>query len=95
MLRITSHITADTVTLYVEGTLAGPWVKELQLQLESHQRPVCLDLAGVSFIDSQGAALIENAIFNGTALKAASHFVALMLQKSSPETSNSSARKEG
>jgi len=95
MLRITPHISPVALLLQVEGNLSGPWVKELQAQIESSRQPVVLDLAGVSFIDSEGTALIESACARGATLRAASHFVSLMLQKTSSGSSASSIRKEG
>jgi hypothetical protein len=91
MLRITPHISPFAVLLQVEGTLSGPWVKELQIQLAIPRQPVALDLSGVSYIDAEGTALIEQACAAGVTITAASQFVSLMLQK----TAGSSAGKEG
>ena len=95
MLRITPHISPLAVLLQVEGTLSGPWVKELQSQMEASPRSVVLDLAGVSFIDAEGTALIQQAVSKGATIRTASPFVSLMLQKTSPGPCDSSIRKEG
>ena len=95
MLRITPTITSDAMTLLVEGTLSGPWVAALQAQLESPSKPLLLDLSGVTFIDSQGAVLIQSACQRGATIKAASHFVSLMLQNTSASNYNSHTGKEG
>ena len=88
MLRITPTISPHAVLLQVEGTLSGPWVKVLQSQIQTARQPVVFDLAGVSFIDSAGAELIEQACANGATIRAASHFVSLMLQKTSSRDSS-------
>ena len=95
MLRITPHMSPLAVLLHVEGNLSGPWVKELQAQIEISRQPVVLDLSGVSFIDPEGTALIQSACARGATIKAASHFVSLMLQNASPGSHDSSPRKDG
>jgi anti-anti-sigma regulatory factor len=94
MLRITSQTTSPGTTMIAEGSLCGPWVHELQSQIQSAHPPVALDLSGVSFIDAAGAAMLEQARDRGVLIKAASHFVALMLQKSSPHSTDCLPRKE-
>jgi anti-anti-sigma regulatory factor len=95
MLRITPCVSAHTLILRVEGTLSGLGVEILRSHIESSREPVALDLSGVSFIDSDGTALIDQARAGGITIKAASHFVSLMLEKASPRISDSSAQKEG
>ena len=95
MLRITPHVSPLAILLQVEGTLSGPWVRELQSQIETSRQPVVLDLSGVSYIDSEGTALIEQSCARGATIRAASHFVSLMLQKTASRPCDSSARKEG
>src|SRR2546425_3807140 len=63
MLKITIQITASGVTFALEGKLASPWVKELELcwrSAASTQRiyPVRVDLSSVTFIDEDGKALL-------------------------------------
>src|SRR2546426_12789525 len=63
MLKITIQITASGVTFALEGKLASPWVKELELcwrSAASTQRiyPVRVDLSSVTFIDAAGKGLI-------------------------------------
>jgi ABC-type transporter Mla MlaB component len=60
-MRITVHVESDTITLKVEGSLAGPQVPVLeecwQSTLASVRRPtLCVDLTGVTFIDDAGQA---------------------------------------
>ena len=61
MLRITVHNNSQTVTLQLEGRLAGAWVEELdecwQRTLASEKQPnVEVDLTGLISIDRAGKA---------------------------------------
>ena len=63
MLRITTHDQAETTSFVVEGKLVGPWVKELEKCWEGAlaadpSRPMLVNLATVTFIDSEGRALL-------------------------------------
>ncbi len=63
MLRITVHDNPESVTFQVEGSLAGPWVGEVE---ECRQRTLAgrwppgvrFDLTGVTFIDAAGKAYL-------------------------------------
>ena len=59
MLRITVHDNPGSLTVQLEGRLAGPWVRELeecwQITRTRQRKPVlCYDLTGVTFIDAAG-----------------------------------------
>ena len=63
MLRITVHKNSQTVTLQLEGRLAGAWVEELdecwQRTLASEKQPnVEVDLTGLISNDRAGKALL-------------------------------------
>ena len=63
MLRITTHDQAETTSFEIEGKLVGPWVKELEKCWEGAlaadpSRPMLVKLASVTFIDSEGRALL-------------------------------------
>lgn len=63
MLRITIHDQAPVTSFVVEGKLVGPWVKELEKCWEDAlaaepSRAVLVNLAAVTFIDSEGRALL-------------------------------------
>jgi ABC-type transporter Mla MlaB component len=63
MLRITIHDELLVTSFVVEGKLVGPWVKELEKCWESvlaayPSRSTLVDLAGVTFIDSEGRTLL-------------------------------------
>jgi anti-anti-sigma regulatory factor len=59
MLRITLRADPGSLTVRLEGRLAGPWVREVedcwQSAWASQRKPVLrLDLTGVTFIDAAG-----------------------------------------
>jgi len=63
MLRVTTHDKSDSLTLQVEGKLAGPWVGVLRecWQKESalaYVRRIYVDLRAVTFVDAAGRALL-------------------------------------
>jgi hypothetical protein len=77
MLKITQHRDAasTSVSLLLEGRLAGPWVEEL----ESYWRQTAgnpptrtvVDLTGVTFVDGDGKALLTRMWQQGAELRAA------------------------
>ena len=63
MLRITIHDHAQITTFVIEGKLVGPWVKELEKCWEralaaEPSKAMLVDLVAVTFIDSEGRALL-------------------------------------
>ena len=63
MLRITVHDNPRSLTFQLEGSLAGPWVRELeecwQGTLARRRKPILrVDLTGVTFIDAAGKACL-------------------------------------
>ncbi len=65
MLRITVHDRPRTLTFQLEGMLAGPWLRELQVCWESFlaQRRKLIrrvDLTGVTFMDAAGRACLAS-----------------------------------
>lgn len=65
MLRITVHDEPGSVTLELEGQLAGQWVRVLeecwQAILARDRKPILrVDLTGVTFIDSVGRCFLAN-----------------------------------
>ena len=64
MLKITQQRDAvsESMSLILEGRLAGPWVEELgtcwgEMTVNSQSRTV-IDLTGVTFVDADGKALL-------------------------------------
>jgi anti-anti-sigma factor len=61
MLRATTTDEEETVTLKLEGKLAGPWVQEVTRVWEDMAREArhyVVDLRSVTFIDSTGKELL-------------------------------------
>ena len=63
MLRIYIHDEVPVTSIVIEGKLIGPWVKELEKCWESlvaarARKSMVVDLAQVTFIDSDGRALL-------------------------------------
>ena len=62
MLKITTDATAGEPALRLEGRLTSPWVAELdrwwQEIVGTDSIPVLVDLTGVTFIGSEGKALL-------------------------------------
>ncbi len=75
MLKITMQIAAGVMTFELEGKLAGPWVKELELCWRSaagtqQLYPVRVDLSSVTFIDEDGKDLLDRMYREGAKLVA-------------------------
>jgi ABC-type transporter Mla MlaB component len=72
MLKITIRADAKGMTFVLEGKLAGPWVKELEVCQRSaraqERRPVRFDLSAVTFIDAEGKALLGRVCREGAEL---------------------------
>lgn len=77
LLKITGQRGAekDSISLLLEGRLAGPWVGELDgywCKLTGNQREhAVIDLSGVTFIDATGKALLDRLWRQGARLRAA------------------------
>jgi anti-anti-sigma regulatory factor len=76
LLKITEQrgIEPESLSLLIEGRLAGPWVEELngycRKMSEAHQHCTVIDLTGVTFIDANGKALLAQLWQQGTELRA-------------------------
>jgi anti-anti-sigma regulatory factor len=76
LLKITEQrgTEPDSLSLLLEGRLAGPWVEELngycRKMAEAHQRCTVIDLTGVTFIDANGKALLTSLWKQGAELRA-------------------------
>jgi ABC-type transporter Mla MlaB component len=63
MLRITVHDNPQALTFQLEGSVAGPWLRELETcwqdTLNQPRKPVLrVDLTGVTFVDEAGKACL-------------------------------------
>jgi hypothetical protein len=75
MLKINMKVGAGVMTFELQGKLAGPWVKELELSWRSaagtqHIYPVRVDLSSVTFIDEDGKDLLSRMYREGAELVA-------------------------
>src|SRR6266571_3096249 len=75
MLKINMKIETGVMTFELEGKLAGPWVKELELSWRSAAGtqqiyPVRVDLSAVTFIDAEGKELLSRMYQEGAKLVA-------------------------
>lgn len=75
MLKITTQIESGVFLFGLEGKLAGPWVKELELcwrsAAETQQPyPMRVDLSSVTFIDEEGKGLLKKMHREGAELVA-------------------------
>ncbi len=81
MLRITqlSHDPDGPTTLLVEGRLAGPWVDELRIFARGQHTGLALDLAGLSYADAAGVALLNQLIAEGAQVVGTTAYSATLL----------------
>ena len=76
MLKITQHRDAasESVSFFVEGRLAGPWVEELRKcwrrRVATPSSRTIIDLTGVTFVDADGKALLTRMSQQGAQLHA-------------------------
>jgi hypothetical protein len=84
MLKISCSESGDNAqTLQLEGHVSGPWVEELRgvsERLLAQGQQLTLDLAGVSFLDQDGIALVRGLAARHVALLNRSPFVAEQLR---------------
>ena len=75
MLKVTTTNQNQTITLKLEGKLAGPWVQEVtRVWVDTAQSPrsdYVVDLRSATFIDSPGKALLTTMSQQGAQLIAA------------------------
>jgi anti-anti-sigma regulatory factor len=85
MLRITTIGNDPSTTIVrIEGKLLEPWLEEVRracVELVAPQRPVCLDLGAVTFVDAAGVDLLHELFQRGVTLAACSAFVAALLKR--------------
>jgi anti-anti-sigma regulatory factor len=75
MLKVTTTAQNQTITLKLEGKLAGPWVQEVTRvwidTVESSRKGYVVDLRSVTFVDKSGQALLARMSRQGAQLVAA------------------------
>lgn len=82
LFRVTVTHMQDVTSFALEGRLAGEWIAALKGALESHAatgRPLRCNLAGLTFIDVAGAALLRELARDGVSMVGASPFVATLM----------------
>ena len=76
LLKITGQCVSATgsISLMLEGRLAGPWVEELndswRKLTENQQVSAVIDLSGVTFIDAREKSLLDRLWQEGAKLRA-------------------------
>ncbi len=75
MLKVTVFSGGAECRITVAGTLFSPWASELEPAWERAQqtasgKKIAVDLSGITFIDSNGKAVLTNVIGQGTKLVA-------------------------
>jgi hypothetical protein len=82
VLRITVVEGGSGVSrIKLEGRLVGPWVDELRRVTEALQGTLALDLAALTFADTEGAALIRGLRTAGAVLDGTSPVVGPLLER--------------
>jgi anti-anti-sigma regulatory factor len=104
MLKVTTKEAEASLTFVLEGRLCRPWTAEAErgwtkLLSTAGNKKLLLDLAGVTFMDGDGEALLTSMIESGTKVRArgvlVSHLVAQVqkrMQQRSKRFSRSTPR---
>ena len=76
MMRITRQQDGETITLKIEGCLAGEWVNEMkrcwdEVKTDARHRAIRIDLTDVTFIDVAGRSLLAQIFASGAIAGAA------------------------
>lgn len=86
MLKITTQQRPGSVTFVLEGRLCGPWAAEAELAwfelvASVHAQEILLDLAGVTFIDRDGEALLATMLGRGTKVRASGVMISHLVEE--------------
>lgn len=70
MLKITTDVQRDSLVLTLEGSLAGPWVQEVERvwQTAASSQPsrrTKFDLSGITYVSTEGKQLLERLLIAG------------------------------
>ena len=84
LFRMTTTRTKDGMQFTLEGRLSDEWVSALAQAIEHMTSPTyaTLELSGLSFIDSDGAALLRDLSARGASLVGGSAFVTMLISGS-------------
>jgi ABC-type transporter Mla MlaB component len=86
MMRITRQQDGETITLKIEGRLAGEWVDEMkrcwdEVKTAARQRVIRIDLTDVTFIDLAGRELLAQIFASGAIAGAANVMIKAVLEQ--------------
>jgi anti-anti-sigma regulatory factor len=86
MLKITVKERPGSLTFVLEGRLCGAWAAEAdrawsRLLETVHDREILLDLAGVTFVDRDGEALLAAILGRGTKVRASGVLVSHVVEE--------------
>jgi len=86
MIRITLHADVASFTMQLEGKLTRPWVREAESQWQqavtgTRKRRLCIDLTGVTLIDTAGKAFLAAARAEGAELAASGCLMRAIVQE--------------
>ena len=86
MLKITTKEGAASLTFVLEGRLCRPWTAEAErgwtkLISTAGDKKVVLDLAGLTFVDGDGEALLGLMIESGTQVRARGVWVSHLVEQ--------------
>jgi hypothetical protein len=87
MLKLSVVHRRELATLQLEGRIIGPWVGELRRtcdQVLDQQSTLTVDLAGVTFVDRQGAVECRGLTARGVRFVNGSSFVTEQLKDGQP-----------
>ena len=75
--------TGRILTIKLEGEILEPWVSSVRdacAPQGSRSKPVCLDLAAVTYVDAAGAQLLRDLLSKGIKIARCSSFLTQLLQ---------------
>ena len=101
MMRITRQQDGETITLKIEGCLAGEWVDEMkrcwdEVKTDVRQRAIRIDLTDVTFIDATGRELLAQMFASGAIAGAANVMTKTVVEQltSKPQVNQSGQSRQ-
>ncbi len=86
MMRVTQQRDGETMTLKIEGALAGEWTDEMkrcwnEVKNDARLRVIRIDLTGVTFIDAAGRELLALMFASGVIAAAVNVMTRTIVEK--------------
>jgi ABC-type transporter Mla MlaB component len=88
VLKITTTEQSESLTLVLEGRLCRPWTGEVEgrwldllASAVEKEKEVLLDLAGVTFVDRDGEALLGSILEGGASVRASGVLVSYIVRQ--------------